>query len=354
MSSGSGAESSVAFTVAAGLTVRHLHALLGLDLWMVTCLDTASRPPRLRALLQETGLVPPGQGDGDAPSSDRQVVVASAGSLAELVGVGVDLDWATSFCSRMVANQGPAMAPDVSLVPAYLVPQTVSSGSSFGTVRAYAGVPLRWADGTIFGTVCGYGLSVADSLDDAAQRQLELLGELLSIVLDTHDREYQRTQEVDAARAMAETDSLTGLANRRGWVSALGREQARVLRYGGPISVLAVDLDDLRVINDDHGHARGDAKLKALGEALRDVCRPADTAARTGGDEFAVLAIEADLVAAKALATRLRLQLHQRQVRARVGVATRRTGEELNVTFQRADAAMNALKRRHRRSGRRS
>lgn len=175
MSSGSSADSFAGFTVAAGLTVRHLHALLGLDLWMVTCLDTASRSPRLSALLQEAGLVPPGQGDGEPPSSDRQVVVASAGNLAEVVGVGVDLDWATSFCSRMVANEGPAVAPDVSLVPAYLVPQTVSSGFGFGTVRAYAGVPLRWADGTIFGTVCGYGLSVTSSLDDAAQRHLELL-----------------------------------------------------------------------------------------------------------------------------------------------------------------------------------
>ncbi|CAN5657995.1 hypothetical protein BH10ACT10_BH10ACT10_01410 [soil metagenome] len=352
MSSGADDESFASFSVAAGLTVRHLSALLGLDLWMVTCVDTAARSPRLQAVLDETGLAGPGAGAGERLARDRQVVVASAGALADAVGKGAELDWATSFCRSMVANDGPVVAPDVSLVPDFQIPQEASSQLGLGVVRAYAGVPLRWSDGTIFGTVCGYGLSVAGTLDEAAQRHLELLGELLALVLGAHERGYQRAQEVEAARAMAETDSLTGLANRRGWESAVSREQDRVLRYGGPISVLAIDLDDLKVMNDREGHARGDAELRALGDVLREICRSGDVPARIGGDEFAVLAVEADVVAAKALATRLRLQLQRRRVRASLGVATRRTGEELTNTIQRADAAMNVLKRR-RQVGRR-
>ncbi|MEO5711772.1 MAG: GGDEF domain-containing protein [Nocardioidaceae bacterium] len=352
MSSGADDESFASFTVAAGLTVRHLSALLGLDLWMVTCVDTASRSPRLRAVLEETGLAASGAGTGERSARDRQVVVASAGALAEAVGKGVELDWATSFCRSMVALDGPVVAPDVSLVPDFLIAQEASGRFGFGAVQAYAGVPLRWPDGTIFGTVCGYGLSVAETLDETAQRHLELLGELLALVLGAHERGFQRAQELEAARALAETDSLTALANRRGWESAVAREQDRVLRYGGPISVLAIDLDDLKVMNDRDGHARGDAELKALSEVLREICRSADVPARIGGDEFAVLAVEADVVAAKALATRLRLQLQRRRVRASVGVATRRTGEDLTNTIQRADAAMNVLKRR-RQVGRR-
>jgi diguanylate cyclase (GGDEF)-like protein len=338
------ADAYAGFVAAADLTVRHLHEVLGLDLWMVTCIDVLPRPEPLEPLLAE---VVPGTDDA-VPHADKQVVVAAAGPLAARIPTGTGFSWATSFCRLMVSGKAPYAAPDVSQVPAYAELQEAVSAYGFGRVRAYAGMPLRWSDDEVFGTVCGYGLETATSLDGAAVTELRYAAEMLSTVLATHERGYWRTKEVEAVRALAETDPLTGLANRRGWRGALIREQERLARYGHPASVLVIDLDNLKTINDTEGHACGDAVLVALADVLREVCRPADVLARTGGDEFAVLAVEAGVASGKALATRIRLGLHRAGVHASVGVSSRRTGEDLMVTADRADAVMNVAKRRRR------
>jgi diguanylate cyclase (GGDEF)-like protein len=335
------------FVAAAELTVQHLHDVLGLDLWMVTCLDALPRPEPLEPLLEEVG---GGGADRDVPRPDMQVVVAAAGPIAQHISSGTGLEWATSYCRVMVSGETPYVAPDVALVPAYAALQEATSAYGFGTVRSYAGMPLRWSDGEVFGTVCGYGLTLATSLDERAGADLRFAADMLTTMLATHERGYWRAREVAAVRALAETDPLTGLANRRGWRGALLREQERLARYGHPASVLVIDLDNLKTINDTQGHACGDAALVALADVLRSVCRPADVIARTGGDEFAVLAVEAGVASGKALATRIRLELHRAGVHASVGVSSRRTGEDLMVTADRADAVMNVAKRRRRRA----
>jgi diguanylate cyclase (GGDEF)-like protein len=84
-------------------------------------------------------------------------------------------------------------------------------------------------------------------------------------------------------------DALTGVMNRRSFEADLARELGRVLRHGGRFSLVMIDLDGLKTINDTLGHTAGDARLQALGTALRTSTRREDTAYRIGGDEFAVL-----------------------------------------------------------------
>jgi diguanylate cyclase (GGDEF)-like protein len=84
-------------------------------------------------------------------------------------------------------------------------------------------------------------------------------------------------------------DALTGVMNRRSFEADIARELGRITRHGGRFSLVMVDLDGLKTINDTLGHAVGDARLQALGAALRSSTRREDTAYRLGGDEFAVL-----------------------------------------------------------------
>jgi diguanylate cyclase (GGDEF)-like protein len=84
-------------------------------------------------------------------------------------------------------------------------------------------------------------------------------------------------------------DALTGVMNRRSFEADVARELGRVSRHGGRFSLVMVDLDGLKAINDTLGHAVGDARLQALGAALRASIRREDTAYRVGGDEFSVL-----------------------------------------------------------------
>jgi diguanylate cyclase (GGDEF)-like protein len=84
-------------------------------------------------------------------------------------------------------------------------------------------------------------------------------------------------------------DALTGVMNRRSFEADIARELGRVARHGGRFSLVMVDLDGLKAINDTLGHTVGDARLQALGASLRTSTRREDTAYRVGGDEFAVL-----------------------------------------------------------------
>jgi diguanylate cyclase (GGDEF)-like protein len=97
-----------------------------------------------------------------------------------------------------------------------------------------------------------------------------------------------RARIVELERQVA-CDSLTSLYNRRYFLAELNRWSWRVRRYGGQYGLLYIDADDLKPINDMHGHGAGDAVLTAIAQTLRENVRKSDIAARIGGDEFAIL-----------------------------------------------------------------
>jgi diguanylate cyclase (GGDEF)-like protein len=108
------------------------------------------------------------------------------------------------------------------------------------------------------------------------------------------------------AELHAATDALTGLPNRRSLEETLRREAARAKRLGTPLSVLLLDLDGFKKLNDVRGHAAGDAALRAAAKAWTTTLRASDLLARTGGDEFVVVLPDADATQARHLASRLK------------------------------------------------
>ena len=306
------------FALAADAAVRHLHDQLGLDLWLVTHFQ-----------------------------GDELVVVASAGPWEELMAPGTTVPWTSAFCSRMVGRQGPVCAPDVLSVPSY----APLVAGVFGRVRAYVGTPLEGDDGQFFGTLSAVSGTPQPPSLLAGTGAVQFVGQMLSTIVAREQMAQARSLEASAAHALAERDQLTGLHNRRGWVSAVEHEDTRCRRYGSGAGVLVLDLDDLKRVNDTGGHAAGDELLALCAEVLQATSRPGDTLARTGGDEFAVLGVECDAVSLRALEARLRMQLRTAGVSAATGGATRNRGEHLSETWKRADAAMyqDKLFRRRRR-----
>ncbi|OFZ67196.1 MAG: hypothetical protein A2V79_01180 [Betaproteobacteria bacterium RBG_16_56_24] len=113
-------------------------------------------------------------------------------------------------------------------------------------------------------------------------------------------RLHEQTQD------LAVTDKLTGLRNRRLFDERLAEEILRAARYAKPLSLLMLDIDDFKRINDTHGHPAGDKVLQSLGQLLRGQLRQMDFAARYGGEEFTIILPETDFVGAKLVAERIR------------------------------------------------
>jgi diguanylate cyclase (GGDEF)-like protein len=132
----------------------------------------------------------------------------------------------------------------------------------------------------------------------------------------------------DQQRTLAGTDEVTGIANRRTFLEITQRELARCARTHEPISVIYLDADRFKAVNDLSGHAEGDRLLCAVARTLTDNSRKTDACARLGGDEFAVLLPDADAAAARMVADKLRVLLQQAMLKNRwpvtfsIGVAT--------------------------------
>ena len=103
----------------------------------------------------------------------------------------------------------------------------------------------------------------------------------------------------------ATTDGLTGLVNHRTFYEILEKELWRSRRYGGQISLIMIDVDNLKKINDDYGHRVGDKVIKEISKRIKECIRQIDTAARYGGDEFAVILLNTSLVDASIVAKRM-------------------------------------------------
>lgn len=142
------------------------------------------------------------------------------------------------------------------------------------------------------------------------------------------------------------TDGLTGLANRRSWDEALQREEGRRQRYGYSYGIVVIDLDRFKQINDQQGHAVGDAVLRNAAEAMRAVVRDTDLLARVGGDEFTVLSLNPTVHGLDQLASRLRIALQQARIQASIGHAMSMPRTTLDQTWSEADASMYRCKAR--------
>ncbi len=183
---------------------------------------------------------------------------------------------------------------------------------------------------------------------------------------EAYERLIQQQKELESSNAeleaLSRTDPLTGLGNRRAFQEAMEQDIALFRRHGDPASLLILDLDNFKAINDTWGHDTGDRILKAFAGLIREQCRETDTTCRMGGEEFAVFLRRCDARGAQRTAEKLRRTVEamevptedggqQLHVTVSIGIAT--LSLEEGVTSSRAlcraaDQAMYASKRRGR------
>jgi diguanylate cyclase (GGDEF)-like protein len=205
--------------------------------------------------------------------------------------------------------------------------------------------------------VVGYiVVSQTDATHNTAYANVMATTLMLTVLMaaqSARSREEQ-AQELHALavrlEAEATRDGLTSCLNRRGFDVAIQAEVSRATRYARPMSLLLIDVDHLKAINDGRGHAGGDAALQQVAAALRQAGRPNDVAARLGGDEFALLIPETGIAGALELAERthavLRTTTSAAHVMVSIGAAE--LSSEIttaNQLMRAADTALYAAKR---------
>ncbi|MGE5246105.1 MAG: diguanylate cyclase [Betaproteobacteria bacterium] len=159
--------------------------------------------------------------------------------------------------------------------------------------------------------------------------------------------------DIAALSRLALADPLTGLANRRGGELSIDREVARARREGRPLSVLFLDVDRFKIINDVGGHLLGDHVLRGVSETLTRVLRRSDLAIRWGGEEFVVILPNVRLQEARRVAERVRvamqdIQLDSSRVTVSGGVAEMTEDEDFTSVLKRADDQLRAAKQQGR------
>ncbi len=217
--------------------------------------------------------------------SDRQWMKSCPGMPAQQTSRDI------SFCTHTIQKRDPLVVCDALMDDRFADNEGVL-GSPY--IRAYVGVPLATPDGYNIGSLC----AIDTMPREFSPEQIAVLQSFAAIVVD----------ELELLR-IAQTDFLTGAVTRRGFVLEMEKAMARNRRGGHAMSLLMLDIDHFKHVNDTYGHPAGDQVLKMVSNTIGNHLRRGDTLGRLGGEEFGVLLQDMDLDSAQQTAERLRAEV---------------------------------------------
>jgi diguanylate cyclase (GGDEF)-like protein len=176
-----------------------------------------------------------------------------------------------AFCDYTIRDRQPMIVNDAHLDDRFSGNPLVTGNPN---IRSYAGIPLETPDGYNIGSLCAIDLAPR-SFDPA---QIEILKGLAALVVEQLE-----------LRRIAERDHLSGAMTRRAFVTELDKAIALFTRHERPASLLLLDIDHFKAINDNYGHPIGDRVIMAIAGCCATLKRPSDSIGRLGGEEFGVL-----------------------------------------------------------------
>ncbi len=217
-----------------------------------------------------------------------------------------------AFCNHTIQHRTPLYVRDALLDPLFENNPLVT-GPPY--IRSYLGVPLSTPDGYNVGSLC----AIDRVTREYSAEQVGILQSFAAVVIDELE-----------LRRIAQTDHLTGASTRRGFYRDMEKAIAQYKRNATPASLLLLDIDHFKHVNDTYGHSSGDLVLQTVADRLRKQLRPTDVLGRLGGEEFGILLLGTGLETAAKIAERSRGLLETvvvahdppLQVTASFGVAT--------------------------------
>ena len=297
------------------------------------------------------------------PGSWASSTVAALSSVALAIGWVLLRGPAGPVLRRHSLGLGVCVAAMVGLNPLVYIIGTTITYPAIGMLLVIVGVGALlhdrfWAATVIIALnvawiACAFafGIPVPPAIFASQLVKANALAVVLNVArARTMQRMEQAREEV---HRLATTDELTGVANQRGFLE-VGRSLTGATNAKDPdLTIVYVDVDGLKLVNDLHGHSAGDALIQSVAKVLRRTFRPQDTVARVGGDEFAVLVVGGTPVLAQDLITRVNERLREVGISASIGVASSQVGVrvDLGELLERADKAMYAAKSARKNGG---
>jgi two-component system cell cycle response regulator len=296
-----------------------------------------------------------------ARPGDTRGTVATAFEQPNLANLEIDLDRYPEVSAALDQKQ-PVLIQDLQVSPwyAHLREQWSRDGTSMN-IRSVIAIPFtfeKMRTGVFL-------LRRTVDQEPLASSDVEFAGTVIKSAVNAIEQAHTIEQtKADNARleTLAHTDSLTHLLNRRALTIRLVAELERVRRYNSPLTMLMIDLDHFKLVNDTFGHLVGDEVLRGIGMILQRAVRSVDMVARYGGEEFVIVLPETGETGAVAFAERIRQRVEQHNFEAaRSSTVTVRVTVSIGVScfpsanvdsaedlFARADAALYRAKDRGR------
>lgn len=233
-----------------------------------------------------------------------------------------------SFCTHAIKTTEPFIIPNA-LEDDRFVNSPLVTG--YPHIRSYAGIPLMTPDGYNIGSLC----AMDDKPREFTAAEISILKNFAKLVVDELE-----------LRQVLSTDQLTGVMARAAWFDVAAGEVTRARRYERPLSLLVLDIDHFKSVNDQLGHTAGDAVLREVAQVVQKQLRQSDVLGRFGGEEFVALLPETGLADAAFFAERIRKAVKEASYPGHddlsctisIGIAELSQNEEkIGTLFERAD-----------------
>lgn len=282
---------------------------LWFDLWViVSVLVIGARAGAAAAYLSgRFSAIPPRRWAASLIAFSAASGIAWGGALGLIAGTGTDNEVMFAVCVSLAGlTLSIAHVAYWPVYAAFELPVMIAATSGF----LIGNRPGHWSLSAAAAVMTIVLLTTSRRLAGQVLQAHKLAAANQALVESLGERGKALEQACDALERVSRTDPLTGLANRRQRDNRLADEWERGLRSGGPLAVVAIDVDHFKRFNDAHGHSEGDRCLKAVAEMLQAGLRgPIDLAARHGGEEFMLILPGVDRAGAASIAERVRVMV---------------------------------------------